>query len=168
MYHKTFLSELTDNEQHALLYHKEAPIGGTRCNANRITTYYITSRGRVVRQCKKHHRWMTLTTSSNCAYHNQVRLPHTTMVVHREVGRHFMPDFNDKLFVCHKDETLPLPDRHGVDNLFMGTPSDNLKDAYEKGRKTPSNQFFSADELAERHAAGIYRPWEVPKHIINT
>jgi hypothetical protein len=115
---------------------------GHRCD------YFITNYGRVLNvnrfrthRCKQPYKWMTVTPSTNTKtnYH-QVRLPHTTIQVHREVGRFFLPDFSDDLLVCHKDESLDVPHLHSVWNLWMGTYSDNLKDAFDKGRKVMSNQ----------------------------
>lgn len=51
--------------------------------------------------------------------------------VHRLVALTFIPNPDNKPFVCHKDDN---PINNKVDNLFWGTPSDNNKDCWDKGR----------------------------------
>ena len=57
--------------------------------------------------------------------------------VHRLVGRYYLEDFDEKLNVCHKDETLPLDKLHHKDNLWMGTQQENVTDCWNKGRGRP-------------------------------
>lgn len=51
------------------------------------------------------------------------------------VGRHFLKEYKPGLCICHKDETLPFPEIHWVDNLWVGTQSENIKDMWSKGRR---------------------------------
>ncbi len=63
--------------------------------------------------------------------------------VHRLVGLHFLPHTgeNRHLFICHKND---IRDRCSVEDLFVGSRSDNIKDAWNNGlfahRKT-GNRF---------------------------
>ena len=133
-----------EGEEVKLFHHHVIEYKGTRYKGKREASYYVTSYGRVARMSKtKGIKWMTITKSTNPnGYYYQVRLPWTTVNVHRLVGSAFLPDFQENLLVCHKQEELPVEYINRVDNLFMGTPSDNLRDAYSKGRKTWSNQTY--------------------------
>jgi len=39
------------------------------------------------------------------------------------------------MFILHKDETLPYPQINYIDNLYVGTNGDNMKDMWEKQRR---------------------------------
>ena len=143
-------SLLLTGERYELLRHYDKVIRGERYKARRRVTYYITDLGRVIKVTPRVSRVMTNTLSTHpCGYYYQVRLPDCTISVHREVGRAFHPDFNDNLLVCHKDETLQSTCINSLQNLFIGTNSDNIRDAYAKGRKTWSNQTYK--HLNESH-----------------
>jgi hypothetical protein len=135
-----------EGEEVKLLHHHVKQYEGTRYNGKREASYYITSYGRVARMSKtKGLKWMTTSKSTHkCGYYYQVRLPwmNHPVNIHRLVGSTFLPDFQENLFVCHKQENLPVEYINRVDNLFMGTHSDNMIDAYNKGRKTWSNQTY--------------------------
>ena len=88
---------------------------------------------------------MTITKASHkSGYYYQVKFPWGAVHLHRLVGSTFLPDFQENLFVCHKQEELPVEYINRVDNLFVGTHSDNMIDAYSKGRKQMSNQYTCA------------------------
>ena len=103
--------------------------------------YLISNRGRVYSIKNKRH--ITTPPQPVCEGHNNpnkflVKLynkgkRHSTMV-HTLVGRHFLPDYQEGLLILHKDETLPFPEINYVDNLWVGTQSDNRKDCLRKGR----------------------------------
>jgi hypothetical protein len=61
--------------------------------------------------------------------------PAVGIAVSTLVGRHFLPEYKSGLIICHKDETLPFPEVHWVDNLWAGTQSENIKDMWSKGRR---------------------------------
>ena len=54
--------------------------------------------------------------------------------IHRQVGLHFLPHTGGEFQVCHKDETLPEPERHQLSNLFIGNNRDNMIDMWRKNR----------------------------------
>ena len=58
-----------------------------------------------------------------------------SVCVHRLVGLHFLPHTgeNRDLFICHKDD---IRNRTSVENLFVGSRSDNLRDAWSNGLLT--------------------------------
>lgn len=49
----------------------------------------------------------------------------------RLVAQEFLPNDDNKPFVCHIDDN-PMNNR--VDNLFWGTPKENMQDCLKKGR----------------------------------
>lgn len=51
---------------------------------------------------------------------------------HRLVAKAFLPNPEGYPLVCHKDDD---PTNNNVNNLYWGTKSDNLKDAYKHGLK---------------------------------
>lgn len=55
------------------------------------------------------------------------------MRVHRLVGETWL-DAKDDDCVLHRDETLPEPFIHSVENLWLGDRTDNSKDRDTKGR----------------------------------
>ena len=113
-------------------------------DSSRCNDYYITSYGRFIAVWYKDWKFLTRTPTSHqvIRYHHQVRMPQGAVSVHREVGKHFLPDYKEELFVCHTDEDADDKFIQSVYNLWMGTHSDNMRDAYSKGRKVPSNQFM--------------------------
>ena len=67
--------------------------------------------------------------------------------LHTLVGRHFLPEYEQGMFILHKDETLPFPEINYVENLWCGTQSDNRKDCLKKRRNNQTrdrNGRFSA------------------------
>ncbi len=53
-------------------------------------------------------------------------------LVHRLVAKSFIPNPENKPFVCHKNDN---PSDNRVNNLFWGTQKDNMDDMISKGRK---------------------------------
>ena len=100
--------------------------------------YFITDKGRVysnhsgkfLKSCL-----MSKTKRRPNPYTHQIKLGHKVSThIHTLVGRHFLSDYEEGLLILHKDETLPFPETHYVENLFCGTQKDNVKDKFEKGR----------------------------------
>ena len=56
------------------------------------------------------------------------------------VGRHFLPEYREGLHILHRDETLPLPERDWVENLWVGNQSENRIDCVNKGRHWRGNR----------------------------
>jgi hypothetical protein len=104
--------------------------------------YYITNYGRFF--SLKRYTWMDYHVRTakrgfhDRDYHSPVRLTKDGKTfnhdVSRLVGKAFLPDFQENLLVLHIDETLPPKTIHHVNNLKMGTYSDNAKDIFIKGR----------------------------------
>ena len=103
--------------------------------------YYVTDHGRVIStQVSVRHKepYIKATPPDGPYYHAvglRVNGRDLKTNVHRLVAEAFLPDWNNELMVCHRDEELPphLIDRPS--NLFMGTHSDNMRDAVAKGRR---------------------------------
>ncbi|QIN97031.1 hypothetical protein [Synechococcus phage MA10] len=73
--------------------------------------------------------------------------------VHTLVGRNFLEGYEDGLFILHKDETLPNPEINYLDNLFLGTKKDNIRDAIKKGRNKP--HFSTRDNSGENNYSAV-------------
>ncbi len=54
--------------------------------------------------------------------------------LHTLVGRTFLPEYQEGLFILHRDENLPYPEINFLSNLWVGTNSENQLDRYAKGR----------------------------------
>ena len=52
---------------------------------------------------------------------------------HRLVGITFLPWAGKDLYICHRVENAGS----AVENLWVGTPSDNMQDCVRKGRQVP-------------------------------
>jgi hypothetical protein len=125
--------------------------------------YYITNKGRCYSD--KTNTWMTPAVG-NHYYHTFRFNGKTGQAVHTLVGRHFLPDYEPGLNILHRDETLPHPQIDYVDNLYVGTQSDNLTDAYNKGRlhigKQQMKQF--EDDFAEFQEKYFKLVWYARSH----
>ena len=64
---------------------------------------------------------------------NQAEGKRRNCYVHTLVGKTFLP-YVEGALICHKDEELPFPQIHFLENLWVGNTSDNMKDCSEKGR----------------------------------
>jgi len=103
--------------------------------------YYITSYGRVwgMSGYKFHSVWK----DKRREYYYRVSINGVNMgSIHTLVGRNFLPEYREGLFILHKEETLSYPEINYVSNLWVGTNSDNMKDSYRKGRK--KNQYMKS------------------------
>ena len=102
--------------------------------------YFITSYGRI---------WSMVTykfmkpskNKNNYQYHTTIG-NQEVVTIHTLVGRNFLPEYREGLFILHKEETLSYPEINYVSNLWVGTNSDNMKDSYRKGRK--KNQYMKS------------------------
>jgi len=95
--------------------------------------YFITNRGRV--WSEHSYRWLAITKTHS--YYYSVRVggkAAKNLPLHTLVGRSFLPEWEDGLLICHRDEELSFPEINFVENLWVGTSSDNNKDAFAKGR----------------------------------
>ena len=90
--------------------------------------YFITNRGRVF--STKQQKWKKFFPTRSYYYSAS---PFASLL-HTLVGRHFLPDWEEGLFILHKEETLSYPEINFVENLWVGTQEDNNRDAREKGR----------------------------------
>lgn len=102
--------------------------------------YIITSKGKVwnrsryvwLRPIRCHSYYWRI-----CLSKNGRTINHT---LHTLLGRHFLEDYREGLYILHKDETLAFPQINYIDNLFVGTPEDNTQDMIKKGRANRTNK----------------------------
>ncbi len=93
--------------------------------------YFITNRGRV--WSMKHYKFLTL--HNHNSYYHLVKIGNEgTHNIHTLVGRYFLPEYREGLFILHKEETLSYPEIHFIENLWIGTKKDNVQDMLMKGR----------------------------------
>lgn len=94
--------------------------------------YYITTKGRI--WSMKQYKFITpnkVNKQGNLSsYHYKVvlGLGNNTPRLHTLVGRNFLPDYQEGLHILHKEETLPYPEINYVENLYVGTHRDNMRD----------------------------------------
>ena len=97
--------------------------------------YEISSRGRI--WSSKRNRTLRPRTKGN-SYLSYINLCHkgkpTRCCVSNLVGKAFLPEWREGMYVCHKDETLPLDKIHSVENLWVGTAKQNIQDSVKKRR----------------------------------
>ena len=133
-----WIKELEDGEE-------ATPIKG-------FPQHFITNRGRVWSS----YYWRWAKPSNTRSYYWRTSLTnHQTFVrkfyhLHTLVGRHFLPEWEEGLFILHKDENLSFPEINWVENLWVGTPQENVLDAYQKGRKVWTNQFGRSETPPKR------------------
>ena len=82
--------------------------------------------------------------------YNTGRLNNKSYELHSLVGRHFLPHTGG--LICHKEEELSFPEINFVENLWVGTESDNAKDAFSKGRRTSNFISYNQKTGEERHS----------------
>jgi hypothetical protein len=82
--------------------------------------------------------------------------------LHTLVGRHFLPDYEEGMDICHHDETLPFPEINYPYNLWSGTRSDNMRDAVKKRRH---NTTKLTEELVIRIRYGYETPETLSKNL---
>ncbi len=102
--------------------------------------YIITSKGKV--WSKIRNRWLLLRNFD--AYYWRTGLSKngqtTPKVIHTLVGRHFLEDYKEGLQIHHHNEELPFPEINYVDNLWVGTPQENMEDKIIKDRSNQTNK----------------------------
>lgn len=97
--------------------------------------YFITNKGRLY--STHTHQWMK--PKHKPPYYYGVYLFDTSYTkthtyIHTLVGKHFLPEWEEGLFVLHRDETIPYPEINYPSNLWVGDSGDNNRDRCEKGR----------------------------------
>ena len=116
-----WIKELEDGEE-------AKPISG-------FPGYFITSWGRVY--SLHNNKWLKLAFRPPYYYNfylfqdGKKRKCHS----HTLVGRNFLPEWREGLFILHRDETLPFPEINFPENLWVGSQKDNVRDAVRKGRQ---------------------------------
>ncbi len=98
--------------------------------------YYVTNRGRVFSMFT--YKWQN--PDNVFDYYYRTTLNRQSKFIHTLVGRHFLPDYREGLLICHKEETLSFPEINFVDNLWVGTHSENTQDGFKKGRCYSGNK----------------------------
>ena len=94
--------------------------------------YSITNYGRV--WSDRSNKFLRVYEANH--YYHRVKMGRKNIKkIHVLVGRTHLPSYKEGLLILHKDETLAYPQIHYADNLWVGTQSDNLRDAIKKGRK---------------------------------
>jgi hypothetical protein len=112
--------------------------------------FLISNRGRLYNTKTK--RFRKATHKKGTYYYIFGNVNGRTHDVHRLVGTHYLPHTGGA--VLHIDENLPYPDICCVDNLRVGSFSDNTRDAFDKGR--------ASSNLAEHNRqikAGTKQQW---------
>lgn len=107
--------------------------------------FFITTKGRVWIVSKQ--RWASTSQEKtyqdsrrknppkNKRYYTRVNIGKYSTRIHTLVGRYFLSEYKNGMFILHKDETLPYPQINYVENLRVGNNSDNMKDMWEKKRR---------------------------------
>ena len=107
--------------------------------------FFITTKGRVWVESRQ--RWAKTTLEKtyhdkrrknppkNKKYYTRVNVGKYSTRIHILVGRYFLSEYTKGMFILHKDETLPYPQINYIDNLYVGTNGDNMKDMWEKQRR---------------------------------
>lgn len=79
--------------------------------------------------------------------YGKVTIDSKTWLAHRVSYIVFKGEFPDEMFICHHCDN---PSCINPDHLFVGTMSDNMKDAYDKGILHPANQFKKGEPNVNR------------------
>ena len=79
--------------------------------------------------------------------YGRVTIDYKVTLAHRLSYRVFNGEFPDEMFICHHCDN---PSCINPDHLFVGTMSDNMKDAYDKGILHPPHQFKKGDPNVNR------------------
>ena len=109
--------------------------------------YFVTTHGRVWSNkkqkflkevCKEGRR-------GGKSYYYRVGLRNTLnqerwRMIHTLVGRNFLPEYRDGLCILHRDETLSYPEINYLENLWVGTRSENIRDMWEKDRRSRNKE----------------------------
>lgn len=99
--------------------------------------YYITSYGRV--WSMKKYKFLSIKKEGRKnSYYYRVGISHNNIIynytIHTLVGRNFLPEYREGLCILHKEETLSYPEINYVENLWVGSMGDNIRDRDMKGR----------------------------------
>jgi hypothetical protein len=129
----SFLCGIIYTINHRPIMNKELLLPGEECKEFR-PGYFITTKGRCYNAKKQKFMVFRLDTKrgwgeNDYYYRNWIGYAHTL------VGRSFLEDYEPGKFILHKDETLPYPQINYVENLWVGTNSDNMKDMWDKQRR---------------------------------
>jgi hypothetical protein len=95
--------------------------------------FLISNKGRVYN--KKTKRFRKPTKRKGTYYFMTGKLNNKTYTLHVLVGRHFLPHTGTGL-ILHKEENLSDAEINSVENLWVGTYSENTRDGFSKGRIT--------------------------------
>jgi len=79
--------------------------------------------------------------------YGKVTIDLRTWLTHRVSYIVFKGEFPDEMFICHHCDN---PSCINPDHLFVGTMSDNMKDAYDKGILRPSHLFKKGEPNINR------------------
>lgn len=90
------------------------------------------------RLLRKDNGCLEYTGATSCGY-GRVRRYGKLLLAHRYAWELAKGEIPDGMFICHKCDNPPCCN---VNHLFLGTRSDNMKDAHKKGRLTyPVNAY---------------------------
>jgi hypothetical protein len=110
--------------------------------------FLISNKGRLYNTKTKRFRKPRNTPGTYYYYFGGVE--GKTYETHSLVGRHFLPHTGG--LILHKEENLSYPEINFVENLWVGTESDNAKDAFSKGRRTSNFISYNQKTGEERHS----------------
>jgi hypothetical protein len=103
-------------------------------NSTRFPSYYISNKGRVFSTTT----FVWCYSQPNKKYYHKITLfrgkEKFSTHIHTLVGKHFLPEWEEGLFVLHHKETLPYPEINYPSNLWVGNSEDNNRDRCIKGR----------------------------------
>ena len=114
-------------------------------------SFLISNKGRLYNTKTKRFRKPNNRTGTYYYYFPGVE--GKTYETHSLVGRHFLPHTGG--LILHKEENLSYPEINFLENLWVGTVSDNAKDAFSKGRRTSNFIAYNkSDKKKEDSATG--------------
>lgn len=112
------------------------------------TSYLIYNDGRLFNKKTNHFLKGTITTTGYRNYQLTIKGKYYNCQAHRLVAEHFIDNPNNLPVVHHKDGNKL---NNHVNNLMWVTYSENLKEAYNNGRKNNQKKNYITEEELEKY-----------------